>query len=84
MEPQFVTYILQSLKSGRYYIGHTQNIEERLFRHNSGMVKATRSKGPWQIVYTKTFLNKMESNQYELYIKAQKSKIFIERLIENL
>ncbi|WP_367119222.1 GIY-YIG nuclease family protein, partial [uncultured Mucilaginibacter sp.] len=36
----FYTYILQSTKSGRYYIGHTSNIEERLERHNTGKVTA--------------------------------------------
>ena len=41
----FYTYILQSLKSHRYYIGHTQDLQERLERHQSGKVTATRNKG---------------------------------------
>ncbi|WP_083852701.1 GIY-YIG nuclease family protein [Pedobacter arcticus] len=40
---QFFAYILQSEKSGRFYIGHTQDLIERLKRHNSGMVKATKN-----------------------------------------
>ena len=65
----FTTYILQSAKSGRFYIGHTEDIESRLYRHNSGMVTATRNKGPWRVVllagarvsrvqFQKTFINK--------------------------
>jgi putative endonuclease len=41
----FYTYIIQSEKSGRYYIGHTENIEARLERHNAGKVTATKNKG---------------------------------------
>ncbi|MGZ3874020.1 MAG: GIY-YIG nuclease family protein [Mucilaginibacter sp.] len=43
----FYTYILQSTKSGRYYIGHTENIEARLEIHNTGIMKATKNEGRW-------------------------------------
>ena len=77
----FYTYILQSDKSGRYYVGHTSDLTERLSRHNSGKVNATRSKGPWVIVYYEMFETKAEANVRELYIKSMKSKVFIETLI---
>ncbi|TKB97870.1 GIY-YIG nuclease family protein [Pedobacter cryophilus] len=71
----FHTYILQSLKSGRYYIGHTQNLEERLERHQSGKVTATKNKGPWKIVYTEEFNTKIEANRRELEIKSKKQDL---------
>jgi len=78
----FYTYILQSVKSGRYYIGHTQNITERLERHNSGKVTATRNKGPWVLKYHETYASKAEAASRELYIKRMKSRQYIESLIE--
>ncbi len=77
----FYTYVLQSEKSGRYYIGHTSNIEERLERHNTGKVTATKNKGPWIVVFYETYENKAAANSRELYIKAMKSSVFIEKLI---
>ena len=77
----FYTYILQSVKSGRYYIGHTIDLDERLERHNSGKVKATKNKGPWIIVYYEKHETKSEANKRELYIKSMKSRIYIENLI---
>ena len=77
----FYTYILQSVKSGRYYIGHTIDLDERLERHNSGKVKATKNKGPWIIVYYEKHETKAEANKRELYIKSMKSRIYIENLI---
>ena len=77
----FFTYVLMSFKSGRYYIGHTENVEERLGRHNRGMVTATRKKGPWVLVYHEIFATKAEANARESHIKSMKSRAYIERLI---
>ena len=79
----FSTYILQSQNSGRYYIGHTENIPKRLLRHNNGQVSATRNKGPWVLVYFENFNSRIEANQRELEIKSMKSKIYIEKLIDD-
>jgi len=37
-------YILKGT-TGRYYIGSTQDLENRLERHNSGMVHSTKRLG---------------------------------------
>ena len=51
----FCVYILQSLKDESYYIGQTNNVSNRLERHNSRRQLATRSKVPWELVYTEPF-----------------------------
>jgi len=79
----FYVYILQSEKSGLYYIGHTEDIDARLQRHNTGKVKATKNKGPWILMSYETFETKAEANSRELYIKSMKSRVYIEKLIEN-
>ncbi|MBN8785434.1 MAG: GIY-YIG nuclease family protein [Terrimonas ferruginea] len=33
-------YILQSLKDGKYYIGYTTDVEERLKFHNAGLQRS--------------------------------------------
>ncbi|MBC8174547.1 MAG: GIY-YIG nuclease family protein [Candidatus Marinimicrobia bacterium] len=38
----FFTYILFSESHDRYYIGHTDRLEERIIEHNSGHTKSTR------------------------------------------
>ncbi len=77
----FYTYILQSTKSRRYYVGHTSNMEERLERHNNGYVKATKNKGPWTVVFYENYKTRVGANSREFYIKSMKSKVFIEKLI---
>lgn len=77
----FSTYILQSEQNGRYYIGQTDNIVKRLRQHNSGDSFSTRPYMPWTLVYEKRFTERIEAVQFERFIKKQKSRKFIEKLI---
>ena len=78
--PYFV-YIIQSEKDGRYYIGSTQNLEERLDRHNQGRSKFTKGRGPWELVYSEDHPNRASAVKRENEIKNRKKKLYIERLI---
>jgi len=77
----FYIYILYSEKTSSYYIGSTSNIEDRVLRHNSGRSTYTKRGIPWKLVYSKTYNSKSEAYKAEMYIKSQKSRIFIEKLI---
>ena len=48
-------YILQSLKDGRYYIGETANVDERLTFHNAGRQRSTWNRIPFRLVYSESF-----------------------------
>lgn len=74
-------YILQSQKSGRFYIGHTADLARRLIEHNEGQTVSTRNKGPWQLVHCETFESKSAAYAREREIKAWKSATRIRVLI---
>ncbi|PIR43868.1 nuclease [candidate division WWE3 bacterium CG10_big_fil_rev_8_21_14_0_10_32_10] len=50
-----VTYILQSLKDKRTYVGSTIDFERRLKQHNSGEVKSTKHRNPFKVLFTEEF-----------------------------
>jgi putative endonuclease len=77
-------YILQSQKSGRYYIGSTKNLQQRLEFHNKNKVKATKSKGPWKIIYQETYQTAKEARQREYQIKSFKSGNSFKQLINSV
>jgi len=74
-------YILRSEKDGNYYIGSTQNLDERLQRHNQGRSQYTKSKRPWQLVYSEEHPDRSSAIKRENQIKRRKDKDFIEALI---
>jgi putative endonuclease len=79
----FYVYILKSLKSGRFYIGYSEDPDRRLSEHNSGKVLSTRNHRPWVKVFVETFPTALEAIRREREIKSRKSKKFIEDLIRN-
>ena len=46
----FFTYILYSNLFDKYYIGQTNEVKQRLKRHNSGQVKSTKPYKPWRLI----------------------------------
>ncbi len=76
----FFTYILQN-EEGRFYIGQTSDIGQRLDRHNRGEVFWTSSRGPWKIVCSKQFGTRSEAIAEERYLKRLKNKSALESYI---
>ena len=76
-------YIIYSKKLDKYYTGVTDNLEWRLERHNLGWGRYTRGGIPWQLVYYEEYLTKQEALKREREVKAQKSRKYIEYLIQH-
>ncbi|GAF73841.1 unnamed protein product [marine sediment metagenome] len=78
--PHYV-YILYSEKLDKYYIGSSHNPEQRLHYHNLGKKGWTKIGIPWKLVFKKGFPNKEIAVQKETFVKRQKSKRHIEKLV---
>lgn len=65
----FYVYILFSKIRNRFYIGQTNDIKERLNRHNSGFEKPTKPYKPWELI---GFIEK--NNRSETMILEKKLK----------
>jgi putative endonuclease len=79
----FYTYIILSLKDNKYYIGHTQNLKNRLKLHNAGSVHSTKYRRPFKLVYYETFETKKEAYRREMEIKQMKGGIQFKALLTN-
>ncbi len=79
----YFTYILFSPISGRYYIGSTKNVTERLLRHNKGATRSTKPYRPWEIVYFEEFDKKTEARKRENQIKAYKNGEAFKKLLRS-
>jgi putative endonuclease len=73
----FYTYILQSEKDGRLYIGQTSNLEDRLLRHNQNRNISTKNKGPWIVLWSKKWETRSEAMKLEIYLKSLKNKEYL-------
>ena len=78
----YYLYIIQSEKDDSFYIGTTQNLKERVLRHNQGRSKYTRTKRPWKLVFNEEHPDRSSAMKKEYAIKRQKRKDFIESLVQ--
>jgi len=77
----YFVYIIESLKDGSYYVGSTQNLTERIKRHNQGRSTYTKPKRPWELVFSEEHIDRSKAIIREKEIKSRKSKSYIEALI---
>jgi len=73
----YYTYIIESITNQHWYIGHTNDIDRRLVEHNSGQNKSTKGKGPWMLIFLRSFYNNLDANRFELKLKKLRNKNFI-------
>jgi putative endonuclease len=68
-------YVLKSDRTGKRYIGHTNDLERRLKEHNTGHVKSTKAGLTWTIVAYKKFSSRSEARWTERSLKNSKEKL---------
>ncbi len=76
-------YILQSIRTSRYYIGSTINIENRLEKHNKGYVKSTKNGRPWKLKMSQKYESIMQAKNIEFRLKKLKRRDYIEKMIND-
>ncbi|MGB3846880.1 MAG: GIY-YIG nuclease family protein [Sphingopyxis sp.] len=65
----FWTYILLCA-DGRYYTGHTDNLEYRIGQHQSGLIEGfTSSRLPVRLMWSQDFATRFEALEAEMRIK---------------
>ncbi len=82
----FYIYILYSNLADKYYIGQTSDVQKRLYEHNHPIetTKFTAKFIPWVLLTDfPVSENRADALKIERFIKNQKSKKFILKLLEN-
>jgi len=76
----YYVYILNSINNpNKYYTGFTEDILERLKKHNEGGVKYTDSFKPWKIKTVISFTDKQKAIDFEKYLKTQSGRAFAKK-----
>ena len=78
----YYIYILEN-PEGKHYIGYTsKNPEVRAREHNRAKVKWTRSKGPWNLIYSEEFSARKDAFIREKQLKSFKGGRALKELVE--
>ncbi len=73
----FFTYVIQSQTTDQLYVGQTNNLEDRMLRHNQNRNKWTKNKGPWKLIFALQMETRSEAVLLERKLKSYKDKAYL-------
>jgi len=82
----FYVYILKSKKDNELYIGSSNDLRRRFQEHNSGLVKSTKSRIPFELRYYESYNSEKDARKREQNLKLR-SRAFAQlksRITESL
>jgi len=79
----YYIYILQSTKDKQFYTGYTNDLRNRLVKHNLGKVISTKNRLPVKLVYYEACLNQQDATHREKYFKTAWGKRYIKSRLKN-
>ena len=77
----FWTYVLRSEITSRLYVGSCADLNDRLYRHNSGQSKATMHGVPWKLVHSEPFETRSDAVRREQFFKTGKGRDELARIL---
>ena len=75
----FYSYILRSLKDGKYHYGSAEDLDLRLAKHNKGDVRSTKGRRPLVLHYFEAFETRSEAFKREHFFKSIEGYIFLKQ-----
>ena len=79
----FYTYVLQSEKDGKKYIGFTKNLKSRFEQHQKGKVESTKDRRPFKLIYYEACLTEQDALKREKYLKTYRGKQFLQKRLKS-
>ena len=70
----FYVYILKTISKNvnKTYVGYTNNLESRLYKHNNNLGAKSTKGHKWKIIYNKKFITKSAAMSYEYKLKKNR------------
>jgi len=79
----YYVYILLSKRDKKFYTGCTNNLKDRIKRHNRGQISTTKNRRPLYLIYYEACLNKDDAYKREKYLKTAWGKRYIKNRLKN-
>jgi putative endonuclease len=75
----YFVYLLESLKDGGWYIGFSEEVNQRVIFHNAGNNASTKERRPLRLIYYEAYLCKKDALGREKFLKSGSGHRFLKR-----
>lgn len=79
----YFVYVLYSFKDKKFYIGYTEDLEERVSKHLLGKVDTTKSRLPLQLIYYEAYVKKKDAKGREKFLKGGSGHKYLNKQLRN-
>ena len=73
----FYVYLLHSARDNGFYIGFSTDLKRRLSEHRRGVSFATKSRGPWKLIYYEAYTEREDAEGREKFLKSGAGRRFL-------
>ena len=79
----YYVYLLQSQIDQTWYIGYTNDLDNRITEHNEGKSYYTKRKIPWKLIYYEASFDKYDAIAREKYLKTGMGRRYLNNRLKN-
>ena len=79
----FYVYVLKSTKDKQFYVGYTNDLDQRILAHEGGKVYSTRRRRPIELVYYEACRQNRDALRREKYLKTTYGKRYIRNRLKD-
>jgi len=79
MSFSYVYLLISESNPARHYIGLTDDLKDRLRRHNAGEVTHTAKYRHWKVEVAIAFTDRTKASEFETYLKSHSGRAFAKR-----
>jgi putative endonuclease len=82
-DKMFYVYAVYNKQARKYYIGQSENLDQRIEQHNSRFYKSYTSRfpGKWELIYQESVATRSEALKREKSLKTGNGREFIKSFI---
>lgn len=78
----YYVYILQSLKSNKWYTGYTIDLRKRFNQHQKNLSTYTKGRGSFKLIYYEASLHEEDALARERYLKSGMGKRYLKNRLK--
>jgi len=74
---RYYSYVIYSRESGVFYYGYFEDLEKVLEMHNEDQIAPTKGKGPWVLLFSEVYDNRMRAIRQTSFYRSVKGQRFL-------
>jgi putative endonuclease len=78
---KFYSYAIYSQESGDFYYGYFDDLEKVLEMHNADLIAPTKGKGPWVLMFSESYDNRMRAIRQSSFYRSVKGQRFMKKML---